>query len=318
MFKKIALYLVIFAGFFGAGYYFRYVTKNTNSPQLVFTRSQQNNSKLTNPLLDCELNNNMSLVPVNSIQKLTSDIIEKNPNINEASVYFRDLNNGASFGINEYAKFSPASLLKLPIMITYLKIAETTPGLIEKKLTYIGDQITFNNAKDEDALIIGKEYSIDDLISRMMSLSDNDAFELLFKNLDSKQIKKIYTELDIIYPDHTNVDDYITAKSYAGLFRILFNSTYLSREMSEKALSYLTKSDFHSGIQAGIPKNVKTALKFGVREINEKGYVQLHDCGVIYKPNKPYLLCIMTRGKDYKNLAQVIQKISQEVYKNLN
>jgi beta-lactamase class A len=318
MLKKITIYLCLFSAVFFAGYYCRNITKESDPTKLIFTRSQQKINKLTNPLLDCELNNSMSLVPVNSIQRKVSEIIEENVLINETSVYFRDLNNGGSFGINENIKFAPASLLKLPIMIAYLKLAETTPDLLEKKLIYVGGQITLNNAKNIDALVIGKEYSVDDLIFRMISLSDNDAFELLFKNIDPTSIKKIYTELDIIYPDNTNIDDYITAKSYAGLFRILFNSTYLSREMSEKALNYLTKSDFHSGIQAGIPGNIKTALKFGVREINQNGYVQLHDCGIVYKPKKPYLLCIMTRGKDYKYLAGIIQKISQIVYTNLN
>ena len=39
--------------------------------------------------------------------------------ISEASVYFQDLNLGRSVGINEYATYTPASLLKVPIMIFY-------------------------------------------------------------------------------------------------------------------------------------------------------------------------------------------------------
>ena len=317
MLRKIYLYTLVCGITFFLGYYLRYFIAENKDTKLVFTRSFQDNYKLTNPLLDCDLKNAMSIVPVNTIQKQILDIINNFKDVDEVSVYFRDLNNGASFGINENAKFAPASLLKLPIMIAYLKLAENNPQLLDKKIIYLGNQTTFNNAKADNALIIGNSYSINNLIYRMISLSDNDAFELLFKNIDSKQTKIIYKELDIIYPDNTNVDDYLTAKSYASLFRILFNSTYLSRDMSEKALSYLTKSDFHSGIQAGIPKNITTALKFGVRDINQQGYVQLHDCGIVYKPKKPFLLCLMSRGKKYKDLISIIQNITQQIYQNI-
>ena len=51
-----------------------------------------------------------------------------------ASVYFRDLNNGSWFGIGEKEKFSPKSLLKLPLMMAYFKWAESNPFVLRKRL----------------------------------------------------------------------------------------------------------------------------------------------------------------------------------------
>jgi hypothetical protein len=44
------------------------------------------------------------------------------------------------------------------------------------------------------------------------------------------------------------------------------------------------------------------------------GERQLHDCGIVYAPGKPYLICIMTRGSDFKRLSPVIAQISKQVY----
>src|SRR3989344_8914841 len=49
--------------------------------------------------------------------------------VDEASVYFRDLQNGPYFGINADINYIPASLLKVPIMITYFRLAEDDPDL---------------------------------------------------------------------------------------------------------------------------------------------------------------------------------------------
>jgi hypothetical protein len=60
-----------------------------------------------------------------------------------------------------------------------------------------------------------------------------------------------------------------------------------------------------------------TSHKFGERKFLDSGETQFHDCGIVYLPKKPYLLCIMTRGTDLNKATKVIKNISQAVYKNL-
>lgn len=105
----------------------------------------------------------------------------------------------------------------------------------------------------------------------------------------------------------------ITVKEYASFFRILFNSSYLSRENSEKALRLLDATDYNDALPAGVPPGIQVAHKFG-----EAGTVeverQLHDCGIVYFPDHPYLACIMTRGKELDGLKQSIVDISKFIY----
>ena len=87
--------------------------------------------------------------------------------------------------------------------------------------------------------------------------------------------------------------------------------------MSEKALKILNNAILeNSRLVAGLPSDVKISHKFGEREAKENGVTiqQLHDCGIVYYPKYPYLICIMTKGKDFNKLSGVIADISKIVY----
>jgi len=315
---KINSFIPVFVGAFIFFLGFFIGTNLTNKDSIKILRTNKN--VLTNPLLDCEIYETSQNTKVNLMKKNVLNLINTyQDDHKEVSVFFRDLNNGPSFGINENNKFAPASLLKVPLMIAYLKENEKNPEILNKKILYNGDHYLKENLPNIDTLTPGSSYTVDNLIYRMIAFSDNLAFESLLGNIDQNTVKTVHKELDLIYPDINTPDDYISVKSYAGLFRVLYNSTYLNREMSDKALKYLTQSDFHLGIQAGIPKNTMTALKFGIRDADGKGTIQIHDCGIIYDQKKPYLLCIMTKGGQSNKLIEMIKDISKEVYRsNLN
>ena len=104
------------------------------------------------------------------------------------------------------------------------------------------------------------------------------------------------------------------------LFRS-YNATYLSQEYSEKALKLLTEPDI-PGIRAGVPTTITVAQKFGERSVydtnNNLTDRELHDCGIVYKPGSPYLLCVMSRGKDFDTMAKNISDLSALVYQNID
>jgi beta-lactamase class A len=241
------------------------------------------------------------------------------------SVYFRDLQYGPTFGITEKDKFIPASLLKVPVLITYLNFAETHPEILSKKLSYnnpptsIPEQ-TLN--KNIPKLEENTPYTIETLLSQMIKYSDNTAYFVLDKylaELSPSEDLLTQTLIDLGHIDPWNpTEDLITVKAYSSMFRQLYNSSYLSPEMSEKALSILSKSEYPYGLVAGVPQEIKVAHKFGERSSSSEEQKQLHDCGIVYYPNNPYLLCIMTRGNDFNQLQQIISTISEKVYKEVD
>ena len=277
----------------------------------------------TNPLLDCDQAEGLftELKPFKSkVQDLISQL-QNNNTIDYASVYFRDLNNGPWFGINEQATFSPASLLKLPVMLAYYKMNETDPGVLNKNYTYNDngqDPNIAQSIKPSQTLESGKSYSVKDLLYRMIAYSDNKAHYLLTDNVDVPTLQKVFSDFGINYSGTAQNDIFVNIKNYSTFFRVLFNASYLSRDDSESALKILSESDYKDGLVAGVPSGVAVAHKFGERELAGQNGDQLHDCGIVYYPSHPYLLCVMTRGSNIDSLASAIQQISGLVYSEVS
>jgi hypothetical protein len=245
---------------------------------------------------------------------------KKNTTLTDASMFFYDLNRGRWIGVNERQKYNPASILKVVIMISYFKEAETNANILQKKLTYTAD---IDNLIKEEAsytlsnLEVGKSYTVEFLIERMIMNSDNGAEILLLHNIDKNSLDAIYNALNIDNPDTAVGDFTISPRAYSLFFRIIYSSTYLNNELSEKALGILSKTTFKDGIVAGLPEDIIVAHKFG--EYVESGsspVIELHDCGIVYYQANPYFLCVMTKGKNLQELSSVIKNISSLVYQN--
>lgn len=292
----------------------------TSTPQLSKEIRKNFNYQFINPLLECDSSTISQDPNLASLKKSIEFIIDQeigNKKISFGSVYYRDLNNGPWIGINANEYFSPASLIKVPVMMAYFKAAENDPLILTKK---ISNNKTFDysqqNITPTQILEIDKEYTIEDLIERMIIYSDNAAYELLLDNIDNMKIYKVYQDLDVDISKAQNDPngDIITVKDYASFFRILFNASYLDQDMSEKALTLLSKSQYYKGLVAGVPQNITIAHKFGERQFLPSHEKQLHDCGIVYLTSKPYLLCIMSRADDFDQAANFIKQVSKTVY----
>lgn len=277
--------------------------------------------KYINPLLECD---NYQPSQVNSVVNMETEVqgyiqqAQAQKKASFVSVYFRDLNFGPWMGINEKENFSPASLLKVPIMIAVLKKAEQQPGFLKTKLAYTEhlDKNAIPNITDPHLLKIGNSYTVEELLERMIEFSDNEAKELLLRNLDGEFIIKVMSDIGI----NVNVDmtsDFVSVKDYSGFFRLLYNATYLNRDMSEKALRILSKTSFEKGILAGIPKGITVSHKFGERAYMNADTKQLHECAIVYLKGSPYLIGVMTRGTDFEQLSTILSDISAIIYKNV-
>jgi beta-lactamase class A len=245
--------------------------------------------------------------------------------VTTVAVYFRDLNNGNWFGINEHDKFSPRSLLKIPLMIAYFKWAETNPLVLRKTLTSVNANSGAEKVNNGPAMNLEprQTYTVNDLIYRMIVHDDAAAYSLLYANLPAGRLDKIFKDLYVEYDPHKQ-EDSLSLNAFAAFYRVLFNASYLSEEMSEKALRYLSKSTFRDGMSSGIPPNIDIASKHGERTIwikedgEEKELTQIHEFGIIYHPNRPFILGIMVRGDDFDNLVKAIREITHLVYEEVD
>lgn len=273
-----------------------------------------------NPLLECDLGEAYlgagGVRPSRAALDKKIGEIKKKGDASFVALYFRDLNNGPWLGINEREPFFPASLLKVPLMLSYYKLAETDPDIFNREvqiqgaLTY-GEGQYFRPAETLDS---SRLYTVNELIERTVTQSDNDAALLLYSALPGDPFQQLYRDLKIEFPVN-DPESSITVRDYATFFRVLFNASYLRSDLSNQALETLTKSRFTQGLPAQLPKEISVAHKFGERQAN--GIQQLHDCGIVYYPNHPYLLCIMTRGTDPDRQTSAIADISKAVFDDI-
>lgn len=238
--------------------------------------------------------------------------------VSMAAVYFRDLAHGPVFGLNELSPFAPASLLKLPTGLVFMNAATEQDGVLGAQIRYEGlttvDQQRIAPAVTAEA---GKTYAIADLLHMMLSHSDNASYQALDAFLRAEPQreelrKQTFQELGLLDPD-TRTESTLSVRGYAALFTLLFNASYLGEDDSEQVLAWLADAPYRDGLVAGVRPGVKVAHKFGER-IKPDGTKELHDCGIVYFPGNPYLLCVMTRGSDWDALTALIADISRTVF----
>ena len=239
--------------------------------------------------------------------------------IANVSVYFRDLETGQWVGINERDEFNPASLIKVPVMMAYFKLTESEPDVLSYTYTYTDADITLMKQIPgvDMVTILAKDrpYTVDTLIREMIVHSDNIAKYLLILHVPQTILDDVFSDLGIQVLGNGQYT--ISTKTYSLFFRTLYNATFLSRTMSEKALALLAKADYERGLVAGLPADTKISHKFGLHDSVVNGKLvstELHDCGIIYSFVNPYLLCVMTKGYSTDQLSNIVQEVSGTIY----
>ena len=257
--------------------------------------------------------------------KLNSYLEQKNREgaFTSASVYLNDLSTGAHIDINPDELYDPASIMKVTWLLVTLKKVQANPDYLTKKYIFKRSPNRYYTAtiKDE-SLVEGKSYTVADLLYYMITYSDNEAFWLLtdqFNNNDFEQINAalgIPIKLDnIIRPNNKEKNFVATVGSVSRYFSVLYNATYLNEKWSLYALNLLMHSNYRDGMLKGMDPKIKVAHKFGERI--ELGQVEFHEFGIVYLKNRPYLLGVMSRGKQLNELQNMLSELSRIVFNEM-
>jgi beta-lactamase class A len=222
------------------------------------------------------------------------------------SVYLEDLTTGDWWGINESQAYNPWSLLKVPVLVDVLRKVEMGQVSPEDTIPLVSTNIQNNPAN-------GEPQSIKALAEKMIELSDDQASITLGKLIpwtefqESLQAMGLPRSLPNEPMDRVPI---ISPKQYANLLRSLYYSSYLKKPLSELVLSLLSSTKYDNQIRAGIPADVSVAHKVGF----DSGTGEFHDCGIVYLPGRPYMLCLMSTNNTYEESNYVISMISKEIY----
>ncbi len=231
----------------------------------------------------------------------------------EMGIYFEYLPSGISIGVNDRINFVSASLLKVPIAMGILKEIEMNQLKMDDKVVVSKDML---DSRFGDLWKKGNDYpmSIEEALKEMITKSDNTAKNLLLSRLSEERLKDVLNSLDIP-PESEEDQPVVSAKNYSSILRSLYLSAYLKKDNSNYLLNLMTNSEFNEGLPAGLPEGIPIAHKIGVHTPydNPKELPVYTDCGIIYQPLRPYILCIMIKEKGDK-AHPMMKEISSAVY----
>jgi beta-lactamase class A len=257
------------------------------------------------------------------IKATVSNFIESQKtagHISDASLYLRLLDDQTWTSVNGNEEYYPGSLMKIPLMIALLRDNESKPGRLENT-TALFDPRQYTNIPqtfDEPLLQPGQTYTLNQLLGHMIEHSDNFATQMLNRYVQTADISRTFSDLGLTPPlaSAAYFNYKITPRQFSRFMYTIYNGTCMSNKNSEYAAELLCHSDFKEGIVKQLPSTVKVAHKFG--EAGNGQRKELHETAIVYLEGKPYVITIMTRGRDVKTQAAVISQISRLVYDSLN
>lgn len=260
------------------------------------------------------------IIDFTSLKKEIVAIQKKYPH--KTYIYFDYLNNGSWIGIGEREEITAASLVKVPLAMAVYKAIEERKFTPEQRYA-LSDFDLDSNFGDLYKSGADSFFTIEDLVKIMLEQSDNTARSALYTVFSrigiADPLADVYSNLgwDFAPPllnEGQNVDpnyyNKISLKVLSNMFLSLYNATYVNLDNSQKILDFLANSPYNDKIRAGVPKDIAVSHKIGTAGQENT----FSDCGIVYSPNRHYMLCIGSINADEKTAAQFMAEISKAVY----
>jgi beta-lactamase class A len=144
----------------------------------------------------------------------------------------------------------------------------------------------------------------------MLEQSDNTALkatELTTFNMVAPADSSL-NAVDVDLTENADQTISISAREYSSFLTCLYFACYDNYQDSQTILNDLANTSFDNRLTADLPKNIQVAHKIGVHDSDQS------DCGIIYVPNKRYVLCVILKGADNDTTNGYIADISKMTY----
>ena len=246
------------------------------------------------------------------IEKIISQV-EGNVCIN-----FYDLNKNNGFSVNGDKKVLSASMIKLLIL------AELMKKIFENKFSLSDTVMMANFMKiGGDGVLkelnTGHHFTLKELATLMIIVSDNQATNILIDFLGMENINQLGKELDLketflgrkmmdAEARKKGYDNYTCADDISLLLKLIYQEKLINKEASQLMLDILLRQQQGERLQRYLPSDIKIAHKCGDLDNLENGG------GIIWLGDRAYILVVLTNGMPNLQCKQIIGKISKFVY----
>lgn len=247
------------------------------------------------PLLDPSVNNPSVHQEIINFDPLRQNLKAYLARLNvDHSLYFEYLPNGINIRDGDDNVSQAASLIKAPLVMDLYKLAEQGKLNLDNQSTV--EPVDINTDPlygNPTGLKAGDKISLRQAAQITLKYSDNTTLNVIKDRIlplvDSTSDS--FRSLDLSYTVGGLADNEqlsISARSYASVLKCLYYACFNTPQDSTQIITYLMNSADPNRLAAGVPAGIKVAHKVG-----SGGAPAQSDCGIIYYPAKPYLICLM-------------------------
>lgn len=232
----------------------------------------------------------------------------------EVSVYFKEFGKGRWTCLNPELRFRPASLLKMALILDYLRQAQSDPSVLDRLMSLSPRDTAGQNYQffSDQVVRLGERYTVRELLELMAEHSDNNASRLLASGLSPESQKQLFETLGLPPINFRRGEYLLTARETSAFLKSIFNGAILRPELSDYAASLLSKGRFSEGFAAAFPRGIPAWYKYGEWH-DGRGVHELHETAVFFVGDQAYLLTVMTRGRDPRQLAEILRAVARVI-----
>lgn len=236
----------------------------------------------------------------------------------EVCINFYDLDKNDGFSINGDKKVLSASMIKLLILAELMK-KNSENKLSLSDTIMIKDFMKIGGDGVLKELNSGHHFTLKELATLMIIVSDNQATNVLIDFLGMENINQLGRELGLketflgrkmmdTEARKNGYDNYTCADDISLLLKLIYQEKLINKKASQLMLDILLRQQQKERLQRYLPSDIKIAHKCGDLDNLE------NDGGIIWLGDKTYILVILTNGMSNLQCKQTIGKISKFIF----
>jgi len=224
-------------------------------------------------------------------------------------IYFTDLTEEKSFGINEQELFTAASVNKVPIVAVLYYLEHKGKINFDEQITLQEVDIQDYGTGSLRYQKPGSTYSLKTLAKLALKQSDNTAAHILSNRIGTEVIQNTIEELGMT---QTEMEENLTSpEDMSLLFSLIYNEKITSKPKTKELLGFMNETDIEDRLPSQLPQDAVIYHKTG------DAVGSLHDIGIIEYHDKSYSIAIFTSdiGTDEDTVKKTIGEIGKTILK---
>lgn len=233
----------------------------------------------------------------------------------------QDLSTGLTSSVNASASMPAASTIKVPVMVEVFRQLALGNFDLNTRLRLLSSDKDSGSGSLCDARL-GTAYPVSQLLSAMITVSDNTAANMLIRLVGRGRINRTMAELGL---HHTRLSDFIHTEGWgirntlrsspADMVRLLSKMArdkLIDEWSSRQMIAILEADQINTLVPEPLPIDLEIAHKTGSLDDT------LNDVGIVYASHEPYVIAVMTTRLSTLGAGRrFIRKVSKTAYDDL-